>query len=71
MRKFLRTPAAAIYCDLSTRTLEKLRLTGGGPPYSRPPGRRFVVYDLADLDAWMASGRRASTSDATPHNAAA
>jgi hypothetical protein len=62
-RKFVRTPAAAEYCDLSTRTLEKLRLTGGGPPYSKPPGRRFVVYAVDDLDAWLRSGRRVSTSD--------
>lgn len=65
-RRFLRTVAAAGYCALSPRTLEKLRLTGGGPRFLRPPGRRFVVYDPADLDAWLTSGRRASTSDPGP-----
>lgn len=61
---YIRTDAAAAYCGLSPRTLEKLRLVGDGPPYYRPPGRRFVVYDPADLDRWMRSGRRHSTSDA-------
>lgn len=61
--RYLRTDDAATYCGLSPRTLERLRLTGGGPQYSRPPGRRFVVYDRADLDAWMGSGRRRSTSE--------
>ena len=62
-RRFLRTREAAAYCGLSARTLEKLRLTGGGPPFATPLGRRFVVYDIADLDQWMRSGRRRSTSD--------
>lgn len=61
--RYLRTDAAATYCGLSPRTLERLRLTGDGPHYSRPPGRRFVVYALPDLDAWMRSGRRRSTSE--------
>lgn len=67
--RFLRTPDAATYCGLSARTLEKLRLTGDGPPFHRPPGRRFVVYDPADLAEWMRSGRRRSTSG-TPGEAA-
>jgi predicted DNA-binding transcriptional regulator AlpA len=61
--RFLRTSAAAERCGLSPRTLEKLRLKGDGPPYIRPQGRRFVVYDPADLDAWLRAGRRFSTSD--------
>ena len=67
--RFLRTPAAASYCGLSPRTLEKLRLKGDGPLFSSPPGCRFVIYDRADLDAWVATGRRRSTSD-TPGAAA-
>jgi hypothetical protein len=66
MAGFLRTPDAARFVGLSARTLEKLRVHGGGPPYSRPPGRKFVVYALDDLEAWVASGRRRSTSDAIP-----
>lgn len=57
----LRTPQAAEYCGSSASTFEKLRLTGGGPPYSKL-GRR-VVYRVEDLDAWLASNRRRSTSD--------
>lgn len=58
----LRTPEAARYLSLSPRTLEKLRVTGGGPPYIRL-GRRAIVYDPTDLAAWAASRRRRSTSD--------
>ena len=59
-RPMLRTPAAAAYCGSSTSTFEKLRLTGGGPGYLKL-GRR-VAYDPADLDAWLATKRRFSTS---------
>jgi excisionase family DNA binding protein len=55
---YLRTPEASRYCGLSPRTLEKLRQTGSGPAYCTPRGRRFVVYRRADLDEWLASGRR-------------
>ena len=57
----LRTQAAAEYCGSSASTFEKLRLTGGGPVYSKL-GRR-VVYRVADLDSWLAANRRRSTSD--------
>ena len=60
--RYLRTQAAAAYCGLSRRTLEKLRTAGGGPRYARPEGRRFVAYDQSDLDEWMRTGRRCSTS---------
>jgi hypothetical protein len=71
MRRFLRTPDAAVYCGLSRRTLEKLRLKGGGPLYSRPRGHRFVVYDVEDLVEWIRAGRQSSTSDpdGTTHSA--
>jgi predicted DNA-binding transcriptional regulator AlpA len=59
-RPMLRTPAAAAYCGSSISTFEKLRLTGGGPHYLKF-GRR-VAYDPADLDAWLATKRRSSTS---------
>ena len=60
-RTILRTADAADYCGSSASTFEKLRLTGGGPVYSKI-GRR-VVYRIHDLDAWLASKRRRSTSD--------
>jgi predicted DNA-binding transcriptional regulator AlpA len=43
-------------------TLEKLRLTGDGPRYSKL-GKRTVVYDEGDLDEYAAARRRRSTSD--------
>ena len=61
VRKMLSAPEAAAYCGSSASTFAKLRLYGGGPHYVKL-GRR-VVYDPADLDRWLASHRRASTSD--------
>ena len=58
---FLNTNEAADYCRSSVSTFEKLRLTGGGPVYSKI-GRR-VVYRVEDLDAWLDTHRRRSTSD--------
>jgi hypothetical protein len=46
---------------LSASTLNKLRVFGGGPKYLKLG--RTVVYDVTDLDAWLATKRRASTSD--------
>ena len=61
--RYLRTPAAAAYPGLSTFTLAKMRLRGDGPPYSKS-GARIVVYDVADLDAYLAARLRNSTSEA-------
>ncbi len=63
IRRMMRTAEAADYCGSSTSTFEKLRLSGGGPIYSKI-GRR-VVYRVEDLDAWLAATRRRSTSDTT------
>ena len=57
----LGTSEAAEYCGSSASTFEKLRLTGGGPVYSKI-GRR-VVYRVEDLNAWLDANRRKSTSD--------
>jgi hypothetical protein len=46
--RYLRTPEAARFVGLSIRTLEK---------------HRIVVYRLEDLQAWVAQGAKASTSD--------
>ncbi|MBI1206835.1 MAG: helix-turn-helix domain-containing protein [Azospirillum sp.] len=61
---FLNTAQAAFYVDLSRRTLEKMRVVGGGPKF-RKHGR-FVRYHVDDLDAWSASRGKASTSDPGP-----
>lgn len=57
----LRTPDAAQYLGISTSTLNKLRVVGSGPTYHKVG--RVVGYSYADLDAWLASRRRRSTSD--------
>jgi predicted DNA-binding transcriptional regulator AlpA len=56
---------AAAYLGLSNRTLPGLRRRGGGPPYIKLGGRR-VGYLKHDLDAWLESRRRLSTSDPGP-----
>lgn len=53
--------AAATYTGISASTLNKLRVFGGGPVFLKL-GRR-VAYDVADLDSWLATKRRRSTSD--------
>ncbi len=55
---------AALILGIRPRTLEAYRLRGGGPSYFKV-GRR-CVYDVDDLEAWMASRRRTSTSDPGP-----
>lgn len=61
--RYLRTPEAARVLGLSHRTLEKHRTYGTGPAYRKIGGR--VVYDPADLQAWVARGTRTSTSEET------
>jgi predicted DNA-binding transcriptional regulator AlpA len=58
----LRAPEAAAYLGLSTSTLAKMRLRGDGPPYLKA-GRRIVIYDVHDLETWLGTRRRNSTSD--------
>jgi len=67
----LTTGAAASYLGLSAATLEKFRCSGGGPKFLKLG--RAVRYDRADLDDWLASRRRCSTSDpgANPANTGA
>lgn len=47
---------------VSPRTAEKWRLTGEGPPFIRV-SRNLILYDLDDVDKWLASRRRISTAD--------
>lgn len=67
IQRRLRAPEAAAYIGLSASTLAKMRLRGDGPAYAKA-GRRIVVYDPRDLDAWLTARRRMSTSEspATP-----
>jgi predicted DNA-binding transcriptional regulator AlpA len=56
--------AAATYIGLAKSTLNKMRMTGGGPRFLKLSARR-VVYDTQDLDEWLVSKRRRTTSDLT------
>lgn len=55
-----RTVDAARYLGISKSMLEKLRLTGEGPRFAKLG--KVVVYDVADLDAWIEARKRTSTS---------
>lgn len=57
----LDTVGAARRLNLAESTLEKLRVTGGGPVFCKLDRR--VVYRVTDLDAWVASRRVGSTSE--------
>jgi predicted DNA-binding transcriptional regulator AlpA len=59
-RRMLRTEDAANYTGLSASTLNKLRLSGDGPSYIKIG--KSVVYDPTDLDEWLSTKRRRSTS---------
>ena len=60
VNKKLNVAEAATYIGLSKSSLDKLRCSGGGPLYIKL-GRR-VVYDVADLDNWLAARKVANTS---------
>ena len=64
-KRVFRTPEAASYLGLAASTLEKLRLTGGGPRFLRLGGRA-VGYDIKDLDEWLNAQR--ANSDASDTN---
>lgn len=59
---FLNTAQAAFYVGLSQRTLEKMRVVGGGPSY-RKHGR-YVRYHIDDLESWSRARTRHSTAHA-------
>ena len=64
-KEALDTKAASRYTGYSPRTLEKLRWAGGGPAYYRLASIRYL---REDLDAWLESRRRRSTSDPGPES---
>lgn len=61
----LYTVEAAFLLGLSPRTVEALRLRGGGPPYIQVTPKA-VRYRRRDLDAWITARSRKSTSDPGP-----
>lgn len=64
-----RQAAAYLGPHISHRTLEDYRVRGGGPIYCRLG--RHVIYQTDDLDAWLASKRRQSTTVPAPLEAVA
>jgi predicted DNA-binding transcriptional regulator AlpA len=62
----LNVDEAAEYTGLAKSTLNKYRGSGVGPRFIRPGGARRVVYDTADLDAWLQASRYQSTSQSKP-----
>lgn len=56
---------AAAYTGFGENYLNKLRSKGGGPPFIKRAGKRAgaIRYDPDDLDAWLKSLKRRSTSD--------
>jgi predicted DNA-binding transcriptional regulator AlpA len=60
-RRVLRPKEAARYLGVSPSNLAKRRVYGQPPAFVRLG--RAVGYDIAELDRWLASCRRHSTSD--------
>jgi len=59
-RRWLTTKEATEYTGIPVNTLRWMRYMGVGPNFYKPRGR--VLYDVADLDAFMDSGRRVMSS---------
>jgi hypothetical protein len=60
-KRFLTTSEVTDAYSVPVKSLETMRTRGGGPVYSKPYGR--VLYDRADVEAWLEAGKRQSTSD--------
>lgn len=58
--RWVNTEEAAQHIGLAISTLEKARIYGGSPPYSK--AGRSVRYRLSDLDVWMNARVVESTS---------
>ena len=59
------TSETAFLLGLSPRTLEALRVRGGGPPFVKVT-RKAVRYRRCDIDAFIEARRRKTTSDPGP-----
>ncbi|MBX5010847.1 helix-turn-helix domain-containing protein [Rhizobium lentis] len=57
----MKTLEAATYIGKSASWLNKTRLNGTGPMYLKIGGG--VLYDVSDLDRWLASKRRTAVYD--------
>jgi excisionase family DNA binding protein len=61
MQPLLTQDEAAELLKLSVRTMERLRVTSGGPKYLKI--RNSIRYRPADVEAWLASRIVGSTSE--------
>lgn len=66
--RLLNVTEAAERLSVSASYLNKLRVTGGGPPFVKIGAR--VAYDPADLVAWLAGQKRTTTGQAEPADSA-
>jgi predicted DNA-binding transcriptional regulator AlpA len=64
-KRVLRPPEAATYTGLSESTLAKRRLKGLAPSFLSLGGRA-IGYAVDDLNAWLETCRRDSTSQQHP-----
>ena len=60
--RLLRERQAADLLTLSVKTLRNWRLSGFGPSYL-VVGKRMVRYRASDLNAWLKTCKRSSTTD--------
>ncbi|MCB1782975.1 MAG: helix-turn-helix domain-containing protein [Alphaproteobacteria bacterium] len=60
-QKYLSENDTSEYTGLSAKTLQRYRAHGTGPRFIKTLGR--VLYDKADLDAWLEGLKRLSTSE--------
>ena len=58
--RLLNVTEAAERLSVSASYLNKLRVTGGGPPFIKIGAR--VAYDQADIAAWLDAQKRTTTS---------
>lgn len=70
MREYLTEQEAADRAKVAPRYLKKLRCVGGGPVFIKVGGGRRVVYDSADVEAWLDAQKVRSTSEATQRKTA-
>jgi excisionase family DNA binding protein len=61
MNDYLTQPETAQYLRLSPRTVERMRIEGRGPRFTRA-GRR-VIYARSGIDSWLAERTYQSTSE--------
>lgn len=62
MKPLLSVKEAATYTGVSTSTLNKWRMSPGGPMFIRI-GPKRIAYARDELDRWLAANTFASTRD--------